>query len=47
MNIQDRIKKCLLIEKMNQQRSYSKKIGLENTSKYHGKLTNSKEETIC
>lgn len=47
MKIEDRIKKCRLIEKMNQQKSYSKKMGLENVSKYHGKLINTKEETIC
>lgn len=37
MAIEQRIRKCLLVEKMHEQKSYSKKLGLENISKFHGK----------
>lgn len=36
MSIKERIRLSLLIEKMNKQSSYSKKLGLEDKSTFHG-----------
>lgn len=43
MTVEQRIKICLLIEKMNRQKSYSKKLGLENVSKFMMKESERKE----
>ena len=37
MTTDQRIQMCLLIEKMNGQRDYSKKLGLEDKSTFHGR----------
>ena len=36
MSVQERVIMCQLIEKMEQQRDYCKKMKLENHSVYHG-----------
>ena len=36
MSIQKRIRTCVLIEQMERQKEYSKKLGLENQSTFHG-----------
>lgn len=36
MSVQERVIMCQLIEKMEQQRDYSKKMKLENHSSFHG-----------
>ncbi len=47
MNIRERIRLCILIEKMNEQKTYSEKLGLENKSKFHGKLIKKEREKLC
>lgn len=48
MPVEQRIKRCLLIEKMSVQKAYSEKLGLENKSKFHGKIIQKEEENkIC
>lgn len=37
MSIEQRIRVCRLLEKMEGQEAYSKKIGMENTSIFHGR----------
>ena len=46
MPIEQRIRMCLLIEKMQEQKVYSEKLGLEDISKFHGKRINEEEERI-
>ena len=46
MTVEQRIRTCLLIEKMHEQKAYSEKLGLENISKFHGKRINEEEERI-
>ena len=44
MTIGQRIRTCLLIEKMYEQKDYSEKLGLENRSRFHGKNIQEREE---
>lgn len=37
MTIAERIRTCMLIEKMIEQKEYSERLGLENRSRFHGK----------
>ena len=37
MTIGERIRTCMLIEKMIEQKEYSERLGLENRSRFHGK----------
>lgn len=37
MTIEQRIRACRLIERMERQKSFSQKLGLENRSEFHGK----------
>lgn len=37
MNVQERIRMCRLVEKMENQREFSKRLCLENISSFHGK----------
>lgn len=37
MTIEQRIRTCMLIEKIYGQTTYSEKLGLENRSRFHGK----------
>ena len=36
MSVQERIRMCQIIEKMEVHEDYSKRLGLENKSSYHG-----------
>ncbi len=47
MTIEQRIRMCLLIEKMHEQKSCSEKLGLEDMSKLHGKRINGEERNTC
>lgn len=48
MTTEQRIRVCLLAEKMNAQKSFSEKLGLEDLSKLHGKrITMEEENEIC
>ena len=48
MTVEQRIRTCLLIEKMHEQKAYSEKLGRENISKFHGKRMDGEEEKqIC
>lgn len=44
MSAEQRIRLCLLIEKLYEQKDYSQKIGLEDRSKFHGKRISREEE---
>ena len=45
MTIEQRIRMCLLIEKMYELKVYSDKLGLEDISKFHGKRISEEEES--
>lgn len=48
MSVEHRIRLCLLIDKMNDQKDYSKKLGLENRSKFHGeRIWGEEKEKEC
>ena len=48
MTVEQRIKRCLLAEKMQEQEAYSKNLGLTDVSRFHGKRINEREENkIC
>lgn len=48
MNIDERIRISLLLEKMYRQKEYSQKLGLEDISKLHGEIIHKKEgEETC
>ena len=40
MHLAERIRLCRLLDKMEEQKTYSKKLGLENTSTFHKKQIN-------
>ena len=44
MTVEQRIKTCLLIEKIHEQKDYSERLGLENRSRFHGKAIEEREE---
>ena len=44
MTIGQRIRTCLLIEKICEQKDYSERLGLENRSRFHGKTIEEREE---
>lgn len=44
MLVEQRIRMCLLIDKMEIRKDYSKKLGLENVTKFHGKKISGEEE---
>ena len=44
MTIEERIRTCMLIEKMFEQKEYSERLGLENRSRFHGKAIEEREE---
>ena len=44
MTIEQRIRNCLLIEKIREQKTYSRKLGLENISKFRGRRIYTEEE---
>ena len=47
MNTRERIRLCILIEKMNEYKTYSEKLGLENKSKFHGRLVKKEGMKTC
>lgn len=47
MSIEERIRRCRIIEKMQKHESYCKKIGLVNISRFHGNIIYDKEDRIC
>lgn len=48
MSVEQRIRLCLLIDKMDDQKEYSKKLGLENRSKFHGeRIWGEEKEKEC
>ena len=46
MSTKERIRISLLIEKMNQLKSYSKRLGLEDKSTFYGEVVKKEEEKI-
>ena len=44
MTIEERIRTCMLIEKMFEQKEYSERLGLDNQSRFHGKKIKEREE---
>lgn len=44
IELKQRVWMCRLIEKMNLQESYSKSLGIENESTYHGNLVRKTNE---
>lgn len=48
MPVEQRIRLCLLIEKINENKEYSEKLGLEDKTTFHGAWIHEEEgETIC
>lgn len=47
MEVEQRIRRCLLIDKMNTQKDFCKKLGLENISKFHGERIVGEEVKKC
>ena len=48
MPIEQRIRLCLLIEKLTKKKEYGQKLGLEDTSRFHGKrIGGEKGEKQC
>ncbi len=47
LNVEKRIRMCLLIERLNEHRELSEKLGIENVSKMHGKKIHNGGERIC
>lgn len=47
MNVEERIRRCLLIDKMSAQKDFSKKLGLENISKFRGARVVGEEVKKC
>lgn len=46
MTTEQRIRMCILIEKMNKQQLFSKKLGIEDKSTFHGEYIEIEEEEI-
>lgn len=44
MTIKQRIRTCMLIEKIYGQMEYSERLGLENRSRFHGEHTEERKE---
>lgn len=48
LTVEQRIRISILIEKMNKQKVYCEKLGLEDISKFHGKRISREEgDVIC
>lgn len=47
MPVEQRIRLCLLIEKMNENKEYSEMLGLENTTTFHGEQIREEGENVC
>ena len=44
MTTEQRIRTCLFLEKIGEQKEYSERLGLENRSRFHGKTIEEREE---
>lgn len=47
MTVEQRIRRCILLEKMQKNKAYSEKLGLEDISTFKGKRVNDKEKNKC
>lgn len=47
MTAEERIRKCILIEKINTYTLYSEKLGLENISSFRGQRIRKEGEITC
>ncbi len=48
MPVEQRIKMCLLIEKMYEQKEFSEKLGLEDKTRFHGEELHGEEgKRVC
>lgn len=47
MTVEQRILRCILLEKMQKNKAYSEKLGLIDISTFKGKRVNDKEEYKC
>ena len=48
MPVEQRIRLCLLLEKMYVRKEYSEKLGLEDKTKFHGELLHGEEgKSVC
>lgn len=48
MSIEQRVRMCLMIERIHEQKDYSKILGLEENSKFHGKrIAEEENEERC
>lgn len=45
MSVENRIRTCLLLEKMSKNQGYSEKLGLSDESTFHGDKSNNKIST--
>lgn len=48
MSIEQRVRMCLMIERIHEQKDYSKILGLEENSKFYGKrIAEEEDEERC
>lgn len=47
ITVAQRIRMIILIEKMNKQKQFSEKIGIENISTFHGVIIKEEEHKSC
>lgn len=47
MDVEQRIRLSLLVERINEHKALSEKLGLEDTSKFHGEIRKEEGEMIC
>ena len=47
MPVEQRIRLCLLIEKMNENKEYSEMLGLEDKTTFHGDRLHEEGEEVC
>lgn len=47
MPIEQRIRMCLLIERMHEYKTYSERLGLVDVSKFHGKIMKEEKKKRC
>lgn len=47
MTVEQRIRMCLLIEKIQKQKEYGEKLGLEDISRFHGEKVDKEERILC
>ena len=47
MTVEKRVRMCLLIERLNEHKKLGEKLGIEDTSKFHGKRIYNGGERTC